>query len=69
MSSGSSTVDGCIDSIINDHGNETTIEVGDDAITSRTLPTHAASLRGLNGHFASGAFLHLQHCDAGQTAT
>ncbi len=49
-----------------DHGSSSGIEIGSDFITLQTLPQYRSTLERLRGHFASGGFVHLQHCQVGQ---
>jgi hypothetical protein len=50
-----------------DHGNEHGVEIGDDWLASPAdVAPHAGTLGRLRPHFASGAFVHMQNCRAGQ---
>jgi hypothetical protein len=50
-----------------DHGNENGVEIGDDWLASATdAVPHAGTLGRLRSRFASGAFVHMQNCNAGQ---
>ncbi len=49
-----------------DHGNSNTIQIGNDRIGTGNLSNYAEQLGWLNGRFASGGFVHIQHCEAGQ---
>lgn len=52
---------------IYDHGSPSGIEIGDDWVSSATLPRFRADLSRLNGAFAAdGGLVYLHHCRAGQ---
>lgn len=50
-----------------DHGNQNGVEIGDDWLASAAdVAPHAGTLGRLRSHFAGGAFVHMQNCEAGQ---
>ena len=49
-----------------DHGNEFTIEIGDDILSKETISNYVPILSRLRGHFTRDGIVHIQHCDAGQ---
>jgi hypothetical protein len=51
---------------INDHGNNSGLEIGDDYITSANVSAYVPTLTRLRPHFESNGIAHFQNCDAGQ---
>jgi len=50
-----------------DHGNENGVEIGDDWLENlRDVAAHAGHIGQLTPRFASGAFVHMQNCNAGK---
>ena len=49
-----------------DHGNPKGVQIGNDWITMTNVASFVPVLSRLRGHFTSGGFVHLQHCNAGQ---
>ncbi len=50
-----------------DHGNSTEMELGDDVITTENVDSFSTTLGLLRGHFTPTGFVHLQHCDIGNS--
>jgi hypothetical protein len=50
-----------------DHGNASSLEIGDDVMsTAADVSRFAPALGRLRSRFASGGFVHMQNCEAGQ---
>jgi hypothetical protein len=49
-----------------DHGNPNGIQIGNDWITLANVRNFVPQLSRLRSSFASGGFVHIQHCEAGQ---
>jgi hypothetical protein len=49
-----------------DHGNENSIQIGNERIFLSNVSQFESELSRLNGHFTANGFVHLQHCRAGQ---
>ncbi|MEO1054847.1 MAG: DUF4157 domain-containing protein [Bacteroidota bacterium] len=77
IDSAESMVDGVLERIgdrqisylsITDHGNPNSLSIGNDWISADNFDAYASTLGRLNGHFASGAAVHLTHCKIGSNS-